>query len=49
MIDNKNISQEELNRQLEYIKKVNEINEKFYTEKGRRKTMFISTFGCPTM
>lgn len=46
MIDNKNISQEELNRQLEYIKKVQEINEKFYAEKGRRKTMFISTFGC---
>ena len=46
MTNNVNISQAELARQLEFINKVKEINDKFYAEKGRKKTMFISTFGC---
>ncbi|MGN1318280.1 MAG: tRNA (N6-isopentenyl adenosine(37)-C2)-methylthiotransferase MiaB [Lachnospirales bacterium] len=43
---NNNISEAELNRQLDFINKVKDINDKFYKETGKRKTMFISTFGC---
>ncbi len=46
MTENKNISQAELNRQLEFIEKVKKINEEFKAKNGRAKTMFISTFGC---
>ncbi len=46
MIDNNIISDTELKRQYDYMEKVKKINDKFYEEKGRHKTMFISTFGC---
>lgn len=41
-----NVSKEELDRQLDFINKVCEINKEFERENGRRKKMFISTFGC---
>lgn len=41
-----NISKEELDRQLDFINKVCEANKIFEKENGRRKKMFISTFGC---
>lgn len=44
--DNVKISDNELKRQYEFINKVKSINEDFYKQNGRRKTMFISTFGC---
>ena len=43
---NDSVSSEELARQKEFISKIKEINDKFEKEHNRKKTMFISTFGC---
>lgn len=43
---NDSASSEELARQKEFISKIKEINDKFEKEHNRKKTMFISTFGC---
>lgn len=46
MDSNNKISAEELKKQQEYMKKIKEINDKFYAENGRHKKMHITTFGC---
>ena len=43
---NEKISSAELERQKGFMDKIRDINEEFYNKKGRRKTMFIQTFGC---
>ena len=43
---NEKISSAEFERQKGFMDKIKDINEEFYNKKGRRKTMFIQTFGC---
>ncbi len=43
---NVNVSNDELERQKDFIKKIKVLNDKFEKENGRKKSMFISTFGC---
>ena len=41
-----NVSREELERQKVFINKIKDLNDEFEKENNRKKTMFISTFGC---
>jgi tRNA-2-methylthio-N6-dimethylallyladenosine synthase len=45
-MSNNEIPKEALEIQKHYMEKVKRLNEDFYAEKGRKKKMFISTFGC---
>ncbi len=46
MAENNKIPSAELERQQGFMDKIKKINEDFYNKKGRRKTMYIQTFGC---
>ena len=46
MRENIEVSSEELKIQQGYMEKVKSINKQFEAEHGRKKKMFISTFGC---
>ncbi len=41
-----NVSDKELEIQKDFIKKIKKLNDDFEKENSRKKTMFISTFGC---
>jgi len=44
--NNVDISSEEIERQKVFINKIKDLNNEFERENKRKKTMFISTFGC---
>ncbi len=44
--ENIEISREEIEKQKVFINKIKALNDKFEKENNRKKTMFISTFGC---
>lgn len=43
---NNNVSAEQLARQQEFMKKIREINDEYFNRTGKKKSMFITTFGC---